>query len=1478
MSNFGEEREKRLQAIREMPPGIEAIFLLKDLREQFDWAITGYRNALKTLKDTLYEDRKHFVLELIQNADDAQFSHDETAELKFIINNDSLELFYNEKGFDTEDVIAITDTGVSTKIQRKSSAHSFIGEKGIGFKSVFSLASEIEIESPPWHFALEGKDERLIIPKPLKGGKLKERDGTRLKIKFIRESDIDEVASTISGFVNENRVGTILFLQRLSRFTIEDHRKSPVNVVGIYLTPSNRIGESLTINLLNSDNRYEYILYHEDIEFSVDLAKERWERLVCEEPLKRRISAAAIITKSSDDKVFKGRLFCYLPTLIELPIPIFLQVDGFTKADRERLHEPGKGWNKYLLDKIPAFLKNAILEWRNHPTISKKLPDYIPTNDSADQLTDVFSRLRYILKTTPWIRTFEKEEVGWTKPENAIRADKFWTEWFIKDKVFRKRVEKTLNIKFVHPDWANNPDWKTKWKYYEVGVLNKISVARHILPNVQLPSSLLHDDDNLIELYEQLLNWDKSIFDICSKDLLLAPIYPFKDGKREPLKTENGMRSVFWLSVKSKRSTGLENLYEYRIINQQYTYMPKAGSNAPKKSKIKTEKKARRNIIVRSLLRKLGIEELDENKIHALQINWLCNYKWQDENDKTPYEIFNAIFESFIAKQSQADESYFTRISNLSEAIFPSEMGNLMKVKEMILPKNLRLKSEDKIFENTDLEIMKLPDEILDPAKTTKKKIEGWRRFLLSCGICNRLRFVRKEKTYERMHSFEYYDERRHDLLRQIIRADYTWHNPITIKTTEIERTFKKILESPGYDEELFSKMLYEAWLEESENFHYYCRPDYFVAEYLRYQDQTKRVKDMLWAGVERDLIPLKTINNEVSKANNAKRILEGDINHLKISRSFFSLVLETNESSKGYKTEYLDSLKIRMLNISDLNLLWSNNDIEKDIIIRIAIEFSKIGVDMTGLKLFDKNTNTLQPAIEWKIAGQINVQVNESIIDEQYGKIGYKLGKILDLRELSDELKRSEGIIYDRDSTLKADFELIYEYPSDYNSPSKLHGILIKWKERNSEARKILSYESRFVLNIRNDLQKPIVMFNNSTMVSRLKEMEIPFYNLVINESDRLIFNDAVKDLGLSLLEDTGELSLIEKSQLDKDEQKIFSALVNKYINTLNDKEGYRFDSKLRDFGKPERWNQKILRVESAKRIVGENLVVNTVIPYFDGYNFIVHRRQGLEEILAHLLSFFDFTRYKSALNEIHELKNNLIESRPEIETQDSIDPNLQVGNVEDIRNRHRQGLKNDRLSSKSNNEQREWKVGLSPEEEERSRKMIGDKFIDSINKGPDIYEKQLRSRLSKNVKPKIEEDQKIVDPDAIDPKAFLLEEYDGRCQICATELLLNNGNKWIETYRIVESRNEIWWSDRPFNILGLCPNCHALAKHGGGCDFSNIEKEAHDLLNGDTWAQEVPEYSGDFYSIDVNIDDRKKRLVMSKLHLNHIAVLYDK
>ena len=83
--------------------------------------------ALGRLSNDLYSEQNHFVLELIQNADDNQYSTDCLPTLRFSISSDAILVCNNEIGFQPHHVTAICDVGGSTKGKHKQ---GYTGHKG----------------------------------------------------------------------------------------------------------------------------------------------------------------------------------------------------------------------------------------------------------------------------------------------------------------------------------------------------------------------------------------------------------------------------------------------------------------------------------------------------------------------------------------------------------------------------------------------------------------------------------------------------------------------------------------------------------------------------------------------------------------------------------------------------------------------------------------------------------------------------------------------------------------------------------------------------------------------------------------------------------------------------------------------------------------------------------------------------------------------------------------------------------------------------------------------------------------------------------------------------------------------------------------------------------------------------------------------------------------------------------------------------
>lgn len=82
--------------------------------------------------------------------------------IKFAVYPNKIVIDSNEDGFTAANVQAICKIGQSTKTRK--GVQQFIGEKGIGFKSVFMVASKVHIQSGPFSFSFEDPPEELDVP------------------------------------------------------------------------------------------------------------------------------------------------------------------------------------------------------------------------------------------------------------------------------------------------------------------------------------------------------------------------------------------------------------------------------------------------------------------------------------------------------------------------------------------------------------------------------------------------------------------------------------------------------------------------------------------------------------------------------------------------------------------------------------------------------------------------------------------------------------------------------------------------------------------------------------------------------------------------------------------------------------------------------------------------------------------------------------------------------------------------------------------------------------------------------------------------------------------------------------------------------------------------------------------------------------------------------------------------------------------
>ncbi|RYP88497.1 hypothetical protein DL769_000264 [Monosporascus sp. CRB-8-3] len=156
------EADAELQQLRE-ERGIKG----NELRDSA--LVSSLDQALNILSDQLYQTPTHFLLELIQNADDNDYASGVAPRLHLSLYEEDgrkcLRTDCNEVGFTFKQLEALTRVGQSTKISTAGGQKGYIGEKGIGFKSVFKVADVVHIASGFYEFKLDRNNPiGMILP------------------------------------------------------------------------------------------------------------------------------------------------------------------------------------------------------------------------------------------------------------------------------------------------------------------------------------------------------------------------------------------------------------------------------------------------------------------------------------------------------------------------------------------------------------------------------------------------------------------------------------------------------------------------------------------------------------------------------------------------------------------------------------------------------------------------------------------------------------------------------------------------------------------------------------------------------------------------------------------------------------------------------------------------------------------------------------------------------------------------------------------------------------------------------------------------------------------------------------------------------------------------------------------------------------------------------------------------------------------
>ncbi|TDH67095.1 hypothetical protein CCR75_008242 [Bremia lactucae] len=318
--------------------------------------------ALKRLSDELYSESTHFVLELLQNADDNTYEEMVTPRGEFSLTADNELIFYNnEQGFSYSNIQAICDVGASTKALVDSEAS--IGRKGIGFKSVFKVSDNPQIHSNGFHICFHAKSSSYgngvgyILPHWLDDRtQWKKRRGTTFVLPLSTSSM--QGVKDISASLFALKPSVLLFLRRIRDLRLVD------------------MAQKLSLNFYKKEvklqNDYQLVHLFSRVrkgENSVDVAQQQW--IIVKKTLdppqmfactpSTEIALALPVRQgedTNDDRPPLQQVFCYLP-LRSYGLRFVLQGDFEIPSSREAITN-GSEWNAWLISNFPSLVRAAV--------------------------------------------------------------------------------------------------------------------------------------------------------------------------------------------------------------------------------------------------------------------------------------------------------------------------------------------------------------------------------------------------------------------------------------------------------------------------------------------------------------------------------------------------------------------------------------------------------------------------------------------------------------------------------------------------------------------------------------------------------------------------------------------------------------------------------------------------------------------------------------------------------------------------------------------------------------------------------------------------------------------------------------------------------------------------------------------------------------------------------------------------------------
>ncbi|KAL4924172.1 uncharacterized protein BDV17DRAFT_301281 [Aspergillus undulatus] len=382
-------------------------------------------SSVITLAKNLYNSSARFVFELLQNADDNSYHAARSAArdpfVSFRVYDRYIVVECNEDGFTRENLVAICNVGKSSK----TAAQGYIGEKGIGFKSVFMVAWKVHIQSREFSFSFchrmgdsgmgmispVWEETEEVLPHPL----------TRITL-FLHEGESDEAMArqretTLQQF-RELKATFLLFMKNIRRIDVRLYDGLEVEVLSTVfsLKPQQEGRVELEQKTVLGEELQQSTQYYYTTKITVSNIPKSENRQYTEAELSNRAYSATDVilafplTQDSMPLIEPQEVYAFLPVR-NMGLPFLIQADFVTDASRQDIVK-SSARNIAILPVVALAFIETVKRFCAHPTLAYQWMRYLPPHDwnSQDSLWKGLTReIDRQLQVTPtmWTRSLK---------------------------------------------------------------------------------------------------------------------------------------------------------------------------------------------------------------------------------------------------------------------------------------------------------------------------------------------------------------------------------------------------------------------------------------------------------------------------------------------------------------------------------------------------------------------------------------------------------------------------------------------------------------------------------------------------------------------------------------------------------------------------------------------------------------------------------------------------------------------------------------------------------------------------------------------------------------------------------------------------------------------------------------------------------------------------------------------------------------